>query len=246
MYSFEDKEEVIRQFKGGRKVLDMHKKTGIPVDTLAMWKEEADLRLKIRSLIKSGGLEEAKKEVESLDEDSVIRFCYLKKISKLEGDREGEVANLEEILAREPDNLRAIAGLLEILLEEGNRTPKEGELLERLLSIKPKSMKEKNAIKYVAVTIRKLIRESIVEGDLDEEIRLLNELLQINPNDVRANISLHRAKAEKELKGETWIQTMSGKEKRLALRERLKEKTPQVTIKEDENRAPEVEKEILR
>lgn len=110
MYSFEEKEEVIKQFKGGRKIEYMHEATGIPIDTLILWKEEADLRLRIKNLIKASDYEEAKKEIEKLNspDNDIIKFTHLKRIAYLEGDIEGEKNNLREILKRNPNDIKVI------------------------------------------------------------------------------------------------------------------------------------------
>lgn len=107
MYSFEEKEEVIRQLKCGRKVKYIHEMTGIPEDVLIAWKEEADLRLKIKGLIKAGEFEEAKKEIEKLDNE-IIKFADLKRIAYLKKDVDGEKDNLREILKRNPNDIKAI------------------------------------------------------------------------------------------------------------------------------------------
>lgn len=243
MYSFEKKEEVIKQFKSGKKVLHVHRETRIPVNILSIWKEEADLRLKIRALIKSGNLNEAKTEVEKLDKDSVIRFGFLKKIAKIEGDREGEVNNAREIFRKQPDDVSAITGLLEILIEEGDRTKEEDELLEKLQHRTYENNKERRALKYLGITISRLVKESIAEGDLDEEIRLLNKLLKLNPNNKRVKASLNRAIREQERQSASLNSPKSMQERGAEFRERLNSKTSQIDFKSSEIQGKEVVRE---
>ena len=110
MYSFEEKEEVIKKFKEGHRLKKVHEETGIPEDVLETWKEEADLILRIKALIKVGNLEEARNELEKLNssDNEIIKFEYLIDISRLEGDTEGEKNNLREILERKPDDIKSI------------------------------------------------------------------------------------------------------------------------------------------
>lgn len=118
-----------------------------------------------------------------------------------------------------------------MLLEEGDRTPEEDELLERLMSIPPKGSKEKWRVKYVGVTISGLVREAIEAEDFEEEIRLLNKLLKIHPNNKRAKASLERAKLEQKRQAASLNGPKSMKERGSEFRGRLNERTPQVTAK---------------
>lgn len=197
MYSFEEKEGIIQRFKEGNTIEKLHRKTGIPVDILEIWKKEFELRKDIKRLIANGEIAEAKEEIAKLDPISAgpIRMSYLAKIGYIEKDMAAIIENLEGILEVEPDNLKAMSQLIVLRLADGEK--EEESLLERFVEITPKNKNERKIKDYVASKISSLIREAIETEDLDEEIRLLNWQLRINPNNVRAKRSLEVATVEK-------------------------------------------------
>lgn len=131
-----------------------------------------------------------------------------------------------------------------ILLEEGDGTKEEDELLDRITKIQPKNSKERWRVKYVGVTISRLIQESIEAGDVEEEIRLANKMLKLNPNSKRTKKTLERAKLEQKIQNASFNRQMSMKERGQEFRNGLNTGVSQVMPKTDDEQRVVLERQI--
>ena len=187
MYSFEEKEAVIKRIKDGESTVQISESTGISKTTISKWKKEIELRRKIINLIEKGEIQEARKELEELKGKNVqaIRLALQAKIERKEGNREELKRLLQEILKLEPDNVKARSSLAKIAREEGNREELK-RLLQEILKLEPDNL----------IAMSSLVRIAREEGNEEEAKRLLQEILRIDPDNVKARSSLARIARE--------------------------------------------------
>ncbi len=182
MKSFEEGRKVEKLFEQGMIIEEIFNQTQIPTSTLDNWKKEYELKQHIKELIRQGRLDEASIEVEKFDTkygQKYIAAGLKSRIAHEKGnDREAQYWSFKKRIAKNPNDKKAISHLRRMALEDGE----------------VKRKKVKNNRQLVGQ-----IRFAREKGIIKREKRLLEELFEREPDNVRVISSLIRiAKIEKD------------------------------------------------
>ncbi len=198
MYSFEEKEKIIKMLKAGINIDRISQEQNIPVSILTEWQEELEIRQRIKTLIQQNKLKEAEDMIELLTgpNNETIRISFRIMILRAEGsineekaeaNRQKEKELLKEQLRINPKDIIAMSGLIKIARIEGDIETEKFWIQEQL-NVNPKDKiatsamirmsrieKNKSAEKYWLQRQRELNKDEYNPIVIADSIRIARE-----------------------------------------------------------------------